>query len=65
MSHEEPSPYRGADMLHIDSYHVFQIAQRIMSHLSLHNGVYHACFCDVVILRVDLSVLKRVVYWAH
>ena len=36
-----------------------------MSHLCLHNGVYHACFCDVVILRVDLSVLKKVVYWAH
>ena len=36
-----------------------------MSHLCLHNAVYHACFSDVVILRVDLSVLKRVVYWAH
>ena len=52
-------------MLHIDSYHVFQIAQRIMFHLCLHNGVYHACFSDAVILHVDLSVLKRVVYWAH
>ena len=34
-----------------------------MSHLCLHNGVYHACFSDVVILGVDLSVLKRVVYY--
>ena len=36
-----------------------------MSHLCLHNEVYHVCFSDVVIVRVDLSVLKRVVYWAH
>ena len=36
-----------------------------MSHWCLHNEVYHVCFSDVVIVRVDLSVLKRVVYWAH
>ena len=55
MSHEEPSLYGGADMLHIDSYNVFQIAQRIMSHLCLHNGVYRIpC---VFLRRGDLAGL--------